>query len=206
MPRQIARINTASRGMMASVALSSNGAPLHSANAQLALESGVLGVSRSVPYLVGRRRSDRPRSEPDWGNPAVRDRRGAWGNVSHGRTRIPARQRKRGAGHSRPTGRARPRSIPTPGRWLAVLRLQSQPELSRHKQSRTENALDHARQMYAIMHRTSHAEGRALWAGGQRVPGSRIDCFALRRAQAPKDPAPRSILSGQTTDAESRFA
>src|SRR5262249_16170732 len=29
----------------------------------------------------------RPRSEPDWGKPTVRDRRGACGNVDHGGTR-----------------------------------------------------------------------------------------------------------------------
>ena len=55
-----------------------------------------------------------PRSEPDSGNPTVRDRRGARGNVTHGRTRNPL---------SRPKGLywklsayrcARPGSIPTP--------------------------------------------------------------------------------------------
>jgi hypothetical protein len=42
----------------------------------------------------------KPRSEPDWGKPAVRDRREAWGNVAHGRPGNPARNRKGGAGHS----------------------------------------------------------------------------------------------------------
>ena len=35
-----------------------------------------------------------PRSEPDWGNPTVRDRRGACGNVDHGGTRPPPRTSK----------------------------------------------------------------------------------------------------------------
>ena len=36
----------------------------------------------------------RPRSEPDWGKPTVRDRRGACGNVDHGGTRHPPRVSK----------------------------------------------------------------------------------------------------------------
>ena len=36
----------------------------------------------------------KPRSEPDWGNPTVRDRRGACGNVDHGGTRNPPRTSK----------------------------------------------------------------------------------------------------------------
>ena len=54
-----------------------------------------------------------PRSEPDMGNPSVRDRRGASGNVTHGGTRLPRRNRKGGAGHSPPNCVARPDSIPT---------------------------------------------------------------------------------------------
>lgn len=45
---------------------------------------GVIGVSRNVSGLMGRRRRDKPRSEPDRGNLAVRDRRGACGNVAMG--------------------------------------------------------------------------------------------------------------------------
>ncbi len=45
-----------------------------------------------------------PRSEPDSGNPTVRDRRGALRNVTHGGTRNPLRNRKSGTGHSSPTG------------------------------------------------------------------------------------------------------
>ena len=45
-----------------------------------------------------------PRSEPDSGNPTVRDRRGALGDVTHGEPRNPIRNRKSGLGHSSPTG------------------------------------------------------------------------------------------------------
>ncbi len=45
-----------------------------------------------------------PRSEPDSGNPTVRDRRGALRNVTHGGTRNPLRNRKSGSGHSSPKG------------------------------------------------------------------------------------------------------
>src|SRR5712671_6277961 len=48
----------------------------------------------------GQAAKGKPRSEPDWGKPAVRDRREAWGNVAHGRPRIPHRNRKGGCGHS----------------------------------------------------------------------------------------------------------
>ena len=43
-----------------------------------------------------------PRSEPDSGNPTVRDRRGALRNVTHGGIRNPLRNRKSGTGHSSP--------------------------------------------------------------------------------------------------------
>jgi len=39
----------------------------------------------------GKATAGRPRSEPDWGNPTVRDRRGACGNVDQGGIRIPPR-------------------------------------------------------------------------------------------------------------------
>jgi len=45
-----------------------------------------------APY--GKATAGRPRSEPDWGNPTVRDRRGACGNVDQGRTRYPPRLSK----------------------------------------------------------------------------------------------------------------
>ena len=54
------------------------------------------------------------------GNPSVRDRREASGNVTHGGTRLPRRNRKRGDGHSPPNGVARPDSIPTPETTLKV--------------------------------------------------------------------------------------
>src|SRR6516165_5285344 len=52
------------------------------------------------------------------GNPSVRDRREALGNVTHGGTRLPRRNRKRGDGHSPPNGVARPDSIPTSARYV----------------------------------------------------------------------------------------
>src|SRR5262249_52435212 len=42
----------------------------------------------------GKATAGRPRSEPDWGKPTVRDRRGACGNVDHGGTRHPPRVSK----------------------------------------------------------------------------------------------------------------
>src|SRR5712691_8791739 len=42
----------------------------------------------------GKATAGRPRSEPDWGNPTVRDRREACGNVDHGGTRHPPRLSK----------------------------------------------------------------------------------------------------------------
>jgi hypothetical protein len=63
---------------------------------------GCAGRARCQPERFGPRgqaAKGKPRSEPDWGNPAVRDRREARGNVAHGRPRNPARKRKRGAGH-----------------------------------------------------------------------------------------------------------
>ena len=44
--------------------------------------------------LAGKTTAGRPRSEPDWGNPTVRDRRGACGNVDHGGIRHPPRVSK----------------------------------------------------------------------------------------------------------------
>jgi hypothetical protein len=38
---------------------------------------------------MGRQREDKPGSAPDSGNPTVRERRGAWGNVAYGGTRNP---------------------------------------------------------------------------------------------------------------------
>src|SRR5262245_52415956 len=42
----------------------------------------------------GKAPAGRPRSEPDWGKPTVRDRRGACGNVGHGGSRHPPRVSK----------------------------------------------------------------------------------------------------------------
>jgi hypothetical protein len=52
------------------------------------------------------------------GNPSVRDRREASGNVTYGGTRLPRRNRKGGDGHSPPNGVARPDSIPTSARYV----------------------------------------------------------------------------------------
>ena len=43
---------------------------------------------------AGKATDGEPRSEPDWGNPTVRDRRGACGNVDYGGTRHPPRVSK----------------------------------------------------------------------------------------------------------------
>ena len=64
---------------------------------------GCVGRARCQPERFGPRgqaAKGQPRSEPDWGKPAVRDRREAWGNVAQGRPGNPARNRKGGAGHS----------------------------------------------------------------------------------------------------------
>ena len=45
-----------------------------------------------------------PRPEPDSGQPTVRDRRGASGDVAHGGTRTPPRNRKGESGNAPPTG------------------------------------------------------------------------------------------------------
>ncbi len=71
----------------------------------------------SLPGL-GKTRRGKPRSEPDPGNPAVRDRRGAWGNTAYGGTGNPSCNRKGRAGNPPPKGRVRLRSIPT--KWLAA--------------------------------------------------------------------------------------
>ena len=42
-----------------------------------------------------RQQGEKPRSEPDSGNPTVRDRRGACGNVGYGEKGRPLRYRKR---------------------------------------------------------------------------------------------------------------
>ena len=55
------------------------------------------GVDVSQPFSFtryGKVTAGRPRSEPDWGKPTVRDRRGACGNVDQGGTRPPPRLSK----------------------------------------------------------------------------------------------------------------
>ena len=59
--------------------------------------SACRGVGESALKLRAFGEGDRrirPRSAPDWGHPAVRDRRGACGNVDHGGTRHPPRVSK----------------------------------------------------------------------------------------------------------------
>ena len=72
---------------------------------------------RFAPW--GKAATGKPRSEPDWGKPAVRDRREAWGNVAYGRPGPPARNRKGGAGHSGLTVHA-PQIYPNSSYLLAV--------------------------------------------------------------------------------------
>ena len=61
----------------------------------------------------GKVQGGKPRSEPDSGNPTVRDRRGASRNVTHGGTVTPGRNRKGGHGNPSPTG-ARTRFLSRP--------------------------------------------------------------------------------------------
>jgi hypothetical protein len=56
--------------------------------------AGVYGGQPLSFALYGKATGGRPRSEPDWGKPTVRDRRGACGNVDHGGTRHPPRLSK----------------------------------------------------------------------------------------------------------------
>jgi hypothetical protein len=57
---------------------------------------------------VGKAPEERPRSEPDLGKPAVRDRRGARGNVAYGGDGNPLRKRKRVDGNPLPKGARAP--------------------------------------------------------------------------------------------------
>ena len=68
---------------------------------------------------VGKAPGGKSRSEPDSGNPTVRDRRGALRNVTHGEPRNPPRNRKSGSGHSSPTG-ARAQFLSRPGEAASV--------------------------------------------------------------------------------------
>ncbi len=60
---------------------------------------------------VGKASGGKPRSEPDSGNPTVRDRRGACGNVRHG-SRIEAHEKTHGRA-TEPYSETRRTSIPT---------------------------------------------------------------------------------------------
>jgi hypothetical protein len=55
------------------------------------LISGGVHVSQHLSFVFTRKATEgiRPRSEPDPGNPTVRDRRGACGNVDYGETMNP---------------------------------------------------------------------------------------------------------------------
>ena len=70
---------------------------------------GVKGVSAPQSRIAGGRPAPdkwraEPRPEPDSGKPTVRNRRGASGNVAHGGTRNPPRNRKGGRGNAPPVG------------------------------------------------------------------------------------------------------
>jgi hypothetical protein len=58
------------------------------------LRVGVYGSQHGSCARDGKTTAGRPRSEPAWGKPTVRDRRGACGNVDHGGTRTPPRLAK----------------------------------------------------------------------------------------------------------------
>ena len=56
--------------------------------------TGVYGGQHVSFVRAGKATVGEPRSEPDWGHPTVRDRRGAFGNVDYGGTRTPSRVSK----------------------------------------------------------------------------------------------------------------
>ena len=77
---------------------------------------------------IGKAREGKPRSEPDWGKPTVRDRRGACGNVAT----MGAEQRPIGKSMELATGpygrRARRTSIPTQSQlWAGPHREDEEP-------------------------------------------------------------------------------
>ena len=73
------------------------------------LRAGVDACQRLSLARGGKASRGKPRSEPDSGNPTVRDRRGARGNVAHGGTVNPRRTyRKGGDGNPPPTGARAP--------------------------------------------------------------------------------------------------
>ena len=69
---------------------------------------GVYASQRLSLAELGKTSRGKPRSEPDSGNPIVRDRRGAWGNVVHGGNVNPPRNRKGGDGNPPPTSARAP--------------------------------------------------------------------------------------------------
>ena len=70
---------------------------------------------------AGKAHGGKPRSEPDSGNPTVRDRREAPGNVAHGGNVNPPRNRKGGAGNPPPkSARARDLSRQAPFKALSA--------------------------------------------------------------------------------------
>ena len=80
------------------------------------------GVCMSVLELrrdSGKAHEGKPRSEPDWGNPTVRDRRGACGNVATIGSRTEAHRETDGIATGPYGGRARRISIPTQPRYWA---------------------------------------------------------------------------------------
>ncbi len=78
---------------------------------------GVCELALKLRWALERPASEKwrvePRSEPDSGNPTVRDRRGALGNVVYGGTRIPPHNRKSACRKLSTYGCAHPNSIPT---------------------------------------------------------------------------------------------
>ncbi len=77
---------------------------------------GVYASQRLSLAEIGKTSRGKPRSEPDSGNPIVRDRRGAWGNVVHGGNVNPPRNRKGGDGNPPPTGARAPALSRPPGK------------------------------------------------------------------------------------------
>ena len=99
-PRNAARNQTQSWVIAASI---SERGSMQTKRARGECESALKLRPAGGRHVAGKWRAE-PRSEPDSGNPTVRDRRGALRNVTHGEPRNPLRDRKSGNGHSSPTG------------------------------------------------------------------------------------------------------
>ena len=84
---------------------------------------GVYACQRFSLVACGKARGGKPRSEPDSGNPTVRDRRGAWGNVAHGAGYDSARAPKGASRGTQPPTGARAPALSRPMFRTTMFRL-----------------------------------------------------------------------------------